>query len=124
MAYLTIDEFEAYGGDSGMEDETFARLELKARRLIDRMTHGRIKCESETRECVKMCAFELISLMRSEESESGVGGREIASMSNDGVSVSYRESSTAAQRAVQTVRTWLEGETDENGTLLLYAGVD
>lgn len=123
MAYLTMDEFEAYGGDS-MEDEAFARLELKARRLIDRMTHGRIKGESETRECVKMCAFELISLIRSEESESGVSGREITSMSNDGVSVSYRESGTAAQRAVQTVRTWLEGETDENGTLLLYAGVD
>lgn len=123
MAYLTIDEFEAYGG-SDIGDEAFARLELKARRLIDRMTHGRIRDESEARESVKMCAFELIALMHAEESESGIGGREIAGASNDGVSVSYRESGTAAQRTVNIVRTWLEDETTESGMPILYAGVD
>lgn len=124
MAYLTQDEFEEYGGVQGIGEEIFAKHELKARRLIDRMTHNRLQNEKTVRESVKMCMVELVGAMAAEEADGGAGSREIASMSNDGVSVTFRQDSGGSgHRHALIVRSWLDGETAENGVNILYAGV-
>lgn len=126
--YLTYDDFIRMGGD--MEDALFPRFEMKARKRIDAMTFGRLQGESEVRECVKHCMFELVQAMHEDETNVGFSGREISSMSNDGVSVTYvtGNAQTGAQngsgaRYAGIVRAWLTGETDACGNNILYAGV-
>ena len=56
-------------------------------------------------------------------------GREISSMSNDGVSVSFAASGASAAMAASArymaiIHGWLDGETTEAGVHLLYAGCD
>ena len=125
--YLTHEEWTRMGGDA-LDAHLFARMELKARKLIDRVTRGRIAHESPVREAVKYCAFDLIGAMVSDESTLGSSGREIASMSNDGVSVTYATatgaSGSVSARYAQIARAWLSDETTACGTPLLYAGVD
>lgn len=126
--YLTYDEYEDMGG--GMDAALFPRFEAKARKRIDAMTFGRLQGENDVRECVKHCVFELVQAMHEDEANVGFSGREISSMSNDGVSVTYASgnSQTGAQngsgaRYAGIVRTWLAGETDACGNNILYAGV-
>lgn len=123
MGYLTLGDFVRYGG-SNIGEKLFERFELKARRLIDQLTHNRLHGEKTVRECVTMCMVELVGAMVAEEADGGAGAKEIASMSNDGVSVTYRQDSGGSRhRQVMIVRSWLEGEEAENGIPLLYAGV-
>ena len=126
--YLTYDEYEDMGG--GMDAALFPRFEAKARKRIDAMTFGRVRRDNPVRECVKNCMFELIQAMHEDETNVGFSGREISSMSNDGVSVTYASgnSQTGTQngsgaRYAGIVRTWLAGETDACGNNILYAGV-
>lgn len=126
--YLTYDEYEDMGGS--MDAALFPRFELKARKRIDAMTFGRLQCESDVRECVKNCMFELVQAMHEDETNVGFSGREISSMSNDGISVTYASgnSQTGMQngsgaRYAGIVRAWLTGETDACGNNILYAGV-
>lgn len=126
--YLTYEEYLQMGGD--MNDSLFPRFEMKARKRIDVMTFGRLQGESEVRECVKHCMFELVQALHEDETNVGFSGREITSMSNDGVSVTYASgnSQTGTQngsgaRYADIVRTWLMGETDAYGNNILYAGV-
>jgi len=123
--YLTHEEYTAMGGS--IDAALFSRLEAKARRRIDAMTHGRLIGEEPAREAVKHCMFELVSAMQSDEAAAGLTGRGIASMSNDGVSVAFAAGD--AQGGVQPgyariVREWLLNETTEHGVSVLYAGVD
>lgn len=122
MEYLSFDDFEEYGG-SDVSEEQYVRYEMKARRLIDQMTHKRLQGEKTVRECVKMCMVELVGAMAAEEAGGGAGSKEIAAMTNDGVSVTFRQDGSSRQRQVMIVRSWLDGETAENGIPLLYAGV-
>ena len=126
--YLPYEEYANMGG--GMDAALFPRFEMKARKRIDAMTFGRLQSESEVRESVKHCMFELVQAMHEDEMNVGFSGREISSMSNDGVSVTYNtgNSQTGAQngssaRYAGIVRTWLTGETDAHGNNILYAGV-
>lgn len=126
--YLTYDEYKGMGGS--MDAALFPRFELKARKRIDAMTFGRLQGENGARECVKHCMFELIQAMQEDEANVGFSGREISSMSNDGVSVTYASgnSQTGMQngsgaRYAGIVRAWLTGETDACGNNILYAGV-
>lgn len=126
--YLTYDEYDEMGG--GMSEDAFARFEMKARRRIDAATFGRLQGESPVRDAVKNCMFELIQAMHEDEINVGFSGREISSMSNDGVSVTYASgnSRTGVQsgsgaRYMGIIRAWLTGETDACGNNILYAGV-
>ena len=126
--YLTYDEYTGMGGS--MDAALFPRFELKARKRIDAMTFGRVMHDDPVRECVRMCMFELVNAMHEDETNTGFSGREISSMSNDGVSVTYAtgDSRTGAQngsgaRYAGIIRAWLAGETDGCGINLLYAGV-
>ena len=123
-AYITQSEYENMEGSAG--DAAFQRLELKARRIIDAATHGRISNETPVRESVRMCAFELIEMMAADEARIGIGGKEIDSMSNDGVNIAYstENGQNADARRRDIIRQWLLSETTANGTSLLYCGVD
>lgn len=127
--YLDSKTFVKMGGDDTLSEQ-YPRYEFKARRLIDQMTHGRIVDDDPVRESVKYCMFELISAMASDEQTSGMSGREIASMTNDGVSTTYVTGSSAAvgnsagKRYARIVKQWLAGESTADGINLLYAGVD
>ena len=124
--YIT---FEAYSGMGGSIDDSnvFARYAARADSVIDRMTHGRIRDETPVRSCAQYAAYALIEQMRADD-ESAYNGRAVTGMSNDGVSVSFATSGDAgmdrARRYAAIVSDYLQYETDANGTLVLYAGVD
>lgn len=131
MPYLDQAEYLEMGGTIPEDDELrYQRLESRASHAIDRATHGRIKGEKPVRNAVKFCVYEMIERYASDEAMAGMSGREIASMSNDGVSVSYVSGASAsggsasALRDTDSIRAWLMDEVDGNGTPLLYAGVD
>ena len=73
---------------------------------------------------------ELIDAIHADESMGSMSaGREISSMSNDGVSVSFAASGASATMAASArymaiIHDWLDGETTEAGVHLLYAGCD
>lgn len=122
--YLTYDDYIRMGGN--MEDAHFDRYEFRARRVVDRLTHNRLLHCSVIPEAVKMCMYELVSAIHEEESTGGMTGREVASMSNDGVNLSFSTGNGpagSAARHAQIVRTWLLNEVDDCGIPLMYAGV-
>lgn len=126
--YLDFNTFAKMGGDNSLAEQ-YSRLEFKARRLIDQMTHDRLAGETPVRDSVKYCMFELISAITSDEQIAGLGGREIASMSNDGISATYvtgsdTDSNIIGKRYARIIRQWLAGETTACGINILYAGVD
>ena len=120
--YLDYGSYAQMGGE--MEPDVYERLAAKAERLIDRATHARLKAESTVPMSVKYCIMELIDAIQADESMGGMSaGREISSMSNDGVSVSFAAMAASA-RYMEIIRSWLDGETTEAGVHLLYAGCD
>lgn len=120
--YLTYDEYMGMGG--GALASAFPRLECKARAHIDRLTFGRLKHAESVSHAVKYCMFDLINAVEAEESNGSIAsGREIASMSNDGVSVTFSTSGKATSRYTAIVRGWLAMETDAYGLPLMYPGV-
>lgn len=124
MAYLTYDEYKGMGG-SIADESAFDRCMCRAAATITRMTHGRILNEFPARAAARYAAFDLVNTIHA-DAQNGAEGREIASMSNDGVTVSFVSdgTATAAQRHGSIVKQYLEWEFDANGTPLLYAGVD
>lgn len=128
MAYLTINDYIDLNGRES-EPENFELLELRARQLIDRATHGRIRSESPVRQPVRMAMVELIDAIHADRlSDAEHGGREVSAVSNDGVSVSYvsgsQNDSSRMTRYSAIIRMWLEPEVTASGVPLLYAGVD
>jgi hypothetical protein len=128
MAYLTFYEYKNMGGTAITDVLVFERYLARASALINRMTHGRIIDESPVRSAVKNAVFDIISVIHT-DTLNGADGREVASMSNDGMSVTYvpgasNSAAATAMRYATIVRQYLEWETDANGTPLLYMGVD
>ena len=120
--YLDYGSYAQMGGE--LEPDVYERLAAKAERLIDRATHARLKAVSTVPMCVKYCIMELIDAIHADESMGSMSaGREISSMSNDGVSVSFTAMEASA-RYMEIIREWLDGETTEAGVHLLYAGCD
>ena len=120
--YLEYGDYAQMGGE--LEPDVYERLAAKAERLIDRATHARLKAVSTVPMCVKYCIMELIDAIQADESMGSMSaGREISSMSNDGVSVSFTAMAASA-RYMAIIREWLDGETTEAGIHLMYAGCD
>ena len=124
--YLTLDYYYSMGGSEGVDALRFPHMEAKARKTIDRITRGRVMNESPVRDAVKYAVFDLVRAMIADEAAGASPGREIASMSNDGVSVAFASSaaSSVSARYASIAREWLAGETDACGVPLVYAGVD
>ena len=96
--YLTYEEYMGMGGSA--HESAFPRLEAKARARLDLLTFGRIACENPVRENVRFCMFDMINAVEADENLGATAaGREIASMSNDGVSVSFVSGGGGAKTA-------------------------
>ena len=120
--YLEYGDYAQMGGE--IEPDVYERLAAKAERLIDRATHARLKAQASVPDSVKYCIMELVNAIQADESMGGMSaGREISSMSNDGVSVSFTAMAASA-RYMEIIREWLDGETTEAGVHLMYAGCD
>lgn len=120
MAYLTHGEYTQMGGS--LDETAFTVQEYRARKLIDRLTHGRVKNDDPQREAVKHAMFEVIERLSSMSEHED---REVQSMSNDGVSVTYATNGdgSALSRCVGVVRKYLSDEVSAEGVPLMYAGV-
>jgi hypothetical protein len=120
MAYLTHSEYTELGGT--LSASAFSLQEFRARLLLDELTHGRVVGDSPVREAVKHAMRALINAQAADDTR---GGREVASESNDGVSVSYVATSPggAYARRVDIVCEYLANEVTATDVPLLYAGV-
>ena len=130
MAYLTYDEYKQMGGQ--LSEAAFSSLEFRASKAVDTLTHGRVMNEQPVRKAVKQAVYALIGTMHmDDENASAYGGRDVQSMSNDGVSVTFASGAQAGAEAVRAqnaryaglLKSYLAGETTEDGLSLIYAGV-
>ena len=112
--YLTYDEYAEMGGT--LNKAAFSRLELKARKLIDQRTFGRLKGLAEQSEVVKKLVFELMDV--EEKEQNGV----LQSVSNDGYSETYAVANNE-QKSACLIVAYLSQEKTADGTPLLYCGV-
>lgn len=122
--YLKYDDFEDMGGI--VNEDSYERLEMKARMQIDRATFGRLTAmdAADIPDSVKFCMYDLITAIAAEEATGGIAsGRSVTAMSNDGVSLSFGSGKSEATRYRGIIHSWLAGEVDACGTPLLYAGV-
>lgn len=130
MAYLTYDEYKQMGGQ--LSEAAFSTLEFRASKALDMLTHGRVADEQPVREAVKLAVYALVGEMDADEKRAAAyDGREVQSMSNDGVSVTFASGAQAGAEAVRAqnaryaglLKSYLAGETTEDGLSLIYAGV-
>lgn len=134
--YLTYAEYKAYGG--ALDETTFNDLAFEAASVIDWYTFNRLQKETTFPEAVKRCMYRLIEYIVTQQQVNGIGantgisdgaGANIASQSNDGVSVSYNilsardviENSKAQMGAV--VNQYLSAVVNSLGQKVLYRGV-
>ena len=123
--YLTYEEYAEMGGTAA--EAAFSRLEYMARKRIDRYTQNRVKAMEEVPEAVKRCMVELINAMNITDPTVTASNAPLSGFSNDGYSESYAEPMTAEtleNNLYALIRCLLSGEADDNGTPLLYLGVD
>lgn len=120
--YLSQNEFEAYTGECAAKG--FPRWEYRARRVIDAHTFGRVGKMTKVPEAVKRLMAELIKLEVA--ADAARRGEQVKSFSNDGYSESYETFDLTSIEQIQrdTVTCYLLDEVDDNGTPLLYKGVD
>ena len=83
--YLTYEEYQARGGT--LTEALYDRYEMRAEKLIDARTFGRVKSDDHVRDCVKALVYELVTQLQ----QSGImeDTAQVSSYSNDGVNVTY-----------------------------------
>lgn len=118
MAYLTFAEYHTLGGSC--KEATFVRFEATARAHIDRLTHGRVKNETPTREAVKLLSADIIDLLSGSEKGAKSG---MQSFSNGVLSATYLSDHQVRTRIAAMARTHLATEVTADGVSLLFAGV-
>lgn len=140
--YLSYDQYVAYGGTI-TDSATFSDYLFEAERLIDWYTFGRLRNETTFPEDVSRCAYKLINLIQMKNellksaalgvSSAGQSGN-IASQSNDGVSISYNvvgaseafgliNNNGKGNEAETLVNRYLQNVTDSKGRKVLYRGI-
>ena len=124
--YLTFEEYQAYGGT--VAQEAFLTAEFKARKRIDYLTDSRVQAMETVPEAVKLCMTSIINTDAAAGADALASSPLVASFSTDGYSESYggaAEQQAAMQEALnRQIREMLYGELDDNGTPLLYRGLD
>lgn len=123
--YLTYDEYVQMGGTA--VEAAFPRLEYMARKRIDRYTQNRVKAVQEIPEAVKRCMVELANAMDKSDPTKTASEAVLSGFSNDGYSESYAEpmtTETQENNLYGIIRSMFSGEYDDNGTPLLWLGVD
>lgn len=122
MAYLTLAEYQSYGGT--LVDPAFSRAEFKARTLIDQHTFGRLKTDTQFSEAVKRLTFELIGLIGNADISAEGYAPAVKSEGNDGYSISYFDGTaltldTIGSAVAGLIDQYLTGEHNQAGVSLL-----
>lgn len=132
--YLTYREYtEDYGGT--LPETSFKLSEFRARKRIDYLTASRVKAMAEVPEEVKLCMLSLINLDGQYGLDAQIAAAsstgDVASFNTDGYSESYITAGNTAQTAAELekqanreIMRLLDGVNDDNGTPMLYRGLD
>lgn len=124
--YIDLPYYKSNGGKADMTDAAFIRNEFRARKLVDKLTQGRVKGMPETPEAVKRLMVELVSLEAAQGAEI-VENPAVQSYSNDGYSETFADPLTeerVKQIEHELIMEYLSEETDQNGIPLLWLGVE
>lgn len=122
--YIDLTYYQANGGRE-MTEAAFSRSEFRARKLVDRLTQGRVKSMTKVPEAVKRLMVELVSLEESQGAEL-TQQQAVTSFSNDGYSETYADPLTGErvkEIECDLISEYLSDEVDDNGVPLLYLGV-
>ena len=133
MSYLSYEEYVAMGGT--LDESNFNDLEFEAEAIVNWYTFNRLKNDTQIPSEIKRLIKYLIDVVKvqNEGVLGSTGGSDnsaqIASQSNDGVSVSYAILSASERMAAlktqeaDKINKYLQGVTNEAGRLLLYRGL-
>lgn len=110
--------------DGELSEAAFCRLERLAENEINYRTFGRISLTQNIADKMKNLIFDLIPLFSDAFKQTSEGS--VASVSNDGVSISYtaKTGDELKEEIDQRIETALAFEKADNGEFLLYCGVD
>lgn len=123
--YLTYEEFYDFGGGDVSEAD-FPRLSYRACKFLDLHTHSRVKAMAQVPEAVKRALVELI-MIDSNSAATLSNQQSVKSYSTDGYSETMSDGLSASEVDALKNNVLLEflgEETDDNGTPLMYAGVE
>lgn len=123
--YIDVIYYRNNGGKADMADAAFSRNEFRARKLVDKLTQGRVKNMTIVPEAVKRLMVELVSL-ESTQGAAITDNQPVTSFSNDGYSETYADPLTSErvkEIECDLIHEYLSDEVDDNGTPLLYLGV-
>ena len=123
--YIDLAYYKGNGGKMDMTDAAFSRNEFCARKLVDKLTQGRVKNMATIPEAVKGLMVELVTLESTQGAEK-IEGQRVTSFANDGYSETYADPLTGEQvKEIECdiISEYLSEETDDEGTPLLYLGV-
>lgn len=116
--YLTYEEYqEMIGEEIGCTRAEFLRAESVVESMVRQQTQGRIDSMEVVPEVVKNLVFILLDDVKSLN-------RDVTSVSNDGYSESYTDSAKIKENIQSLIQTTLSAVTDDNGTPLLYRGIN
>lgn len=124
--YLTYAQYQEIGGT--LLEADFDRLIPSAEALLDRASYQRLQRVPfdtqpvRTQDAVRRC---LVTLVGTYAHADKADTQEYASMSNNGVTVSYKQKSNMDYQREngQEISLWLSGVRDIDNTPLLFAGV-
>ena len=125
--YLTFQEYTSYGGGA-VTQQQFPTAEFKARKRIDYLTDIRVQNMETVPNAVKLCMTSIINADAAAGADALASSPLVASFNTDGYSEIY--GSAAEQQAAMNnaldkqIKEMLYGELDDNGTPLLYRGLD
>ena len=122
--YIDLQYYKSNGGID-MTDAAFSRNEFRARKVVDRLTQGRLQNMAQVPEAVKRLMVELVSLEANQGAEQ-IQHQAVASFSNDGYSETYADPLTwerVKEIESELVMEYLSEEVDDHGVPLLFLGV-
>lgn len=123
--YLTYQEYKSYGGE--LSETAFIPLEFKSRKRIDYLTDSRVQNMAAVPAAVKLCMYVLIGMESSVGRSEQAASPSVSSFNTDGYSETYSQAmdaDTANAQMDALTKEYLYGEKDDNGTPLLYRGLD
>lgn len=123
--YIDLSYYLSNGGRE-MTEAAFSRNEFRARKLVDKLTQGRVKSMAAVPEAVKLLMVELVGLEENQGAEL-TAHQAVTSFSNDGYSETFADPLTeerVKEIACDLVLVYLSEEVDDNGVPLLYLGVN
>lgn len=126
MQYLTYDEYRRMGGE--LDETDFSTKEQEAEMEINFLTDRRLVLDTAIPGEVKNLVFNLIDLISQKADYESTDSGTVASVSNDGVSVSYAKQTAQEfldgydDNLKKMIVKYLYGLTNQAGESLIYRG--